>query len=56
MLFPSFFLLSFLLALLSFVNLLGVNHIFLGQAWAEGVGVLATSRHCAHSGQETDCT
>ena len=31
---------------------LGAPHIFLGQAWAEGKGVLATCRHCADSGQE----
>jgi len=24
--------------------------------WAEAKGVLATSRHCGDSGQETDCT
>jgi len=29
---------------------------FLGQAWAEGKGELATCRHRADSGQETDCT
>jgi len=27
-----------------------------GQAWAEGKGELAMSRHCADCGQETDCT
>ena len=47
-------LLSFTLALLSFVIPL-VLHIFLGQAWVEGEGALATSRHCADCGQETDC-
>jgi len=38
-----------------FCNSLGAHHIFVGQAWAEGKGVLATSRRCADSGQETDC-
>jgi len=28
-------------------------HIFLGLAWAEGKGELATCRHRAHSGWET---
>jgi len=32
-----------------FCNLLGANHIFRGQAWADGKGVLETSRHCADS-------
>jgi len=36
-------------------DLLGAHYIFLGQAWAEGKGALAMSRHCADSGQETDC-
>ena len=36
-------------------SFLGAHHIFLGQAWAEGGGELATSRYCADSGQETDC-
>jgi len=35
---------------------LGASTFFVGQAWAEGKGVLATSRHCADCGQETDCT
>jgi len=39
-----------------FCNFLGAHHIFLGQAWAEGKGELATCRHRADSGQETDCT
>ena len=34
----------------------GARHTFLGQAWAEGKGALATCRHCADSGQEMDCT
>ena len=41
---------------LFFCNLLGAHDSFLGQAWAEGKGVLATSRNCEDSGQETDCT
>ena len=32
---------------------LGAYHIFLGQAWAEGNGELATCRHRADSGWET---
>jgi len=46
-----FFVLSFVLHARSsfFCNLLGANHIFLGQAWAEGAGKLATCRHCADS-------
>jgi hypothetical protein len=32
----------------------GALSIFLGQAWAEGKGELATGRHRAESGQETD--
>jgi hypothetical protein len=31
----------------------GAHHIVLGQAWAEGKGELATSRHRADSGRET---
>ena len=31
---------------------LGMHHIFLGQAWAEGTRELATSRHCADCGRE----
>jgi len=42
--------LSFLV--LSFVNFLGRSYSFLGQAWAEGKGELATSRHRADCGQE----
>jgi len=53
----SSFPLSFTLALLSFViSLVRLTCIFLGQGWAEGKGELATCRHCADSGQETDCT
>ena len=37
-------------------NSLGAHHIFVGQAWAEGKGDLATSRQRADSEQETDCT
>jgi len=39
-----------------FCNSLGAHLIFWGQAWVEGKGELATCRHCADSGQETDCT
>jgi len=53
----SFFPLFITLARLLFLcNLLGAHHIFLGQAWAEGNRELATCRHRADSGQETDCT
>ena len=31
------------------------DHFFVGQAWVEGKGELATCRHRADSGQETDC-
>ena len=37
---------------LSFVNFLGHIYSFLGKAWAEGKGELATSRHCADCGPE----
>ena len=37
-------------------NFLSARHIFRGKAWAEGKGALATYRHCADSGQETDST
>jgi hypothetical protein len=47
----SRFLLFFLL-LLSFF-FFGALSIFLGQAWAEGKGKLAMSRHRADSGGET---
>ena len=43
---PFSFVLSFVISLVRFTS-------FLGQAWAEGKGELATCRHCA---QETDCT
>ena len=33
---------------------LGAVAIFMGQAWAEGKGKLATCRHRADSGGETD--
>jgi len=50
----SFFL-SFTPARLLFLcNSLGAHHIVLGKAWAEGSGELATCRHRADSGQETD--
>jgi len=53
---PMFFPWSVTLASFLFLcNSLGAHHIFVGQAWAEGKGVLATCRHCADSGQETDC-
>jgi len=43
-------------AALSFVHFLCssrvISHIFLGQAWAEGKGEIATCRHRADSGQE----
>jgi len=35
-----------------FCDLLGAHFIFLGQAWAEGRGELATCRHRADCGQE----
>jgi len=42
-----FFPWSVRLASLPFLcNSLGAHHIFVGQAWAEGKGALATSRHC----------
>jgi len=42
-----FFPWSVTLASLPFLcNSLGAHHIFVGQAWAEGKGALATSRHC----------
>jgi len=47
--------LSFVFRSSFFSNSLGALHIFWGQAWAEGKGVLTTSRQCADSGQETDC-
>ena len=51
------FLLSFaLLQTFLLCNFLGAHLAFLGEAWAEGNGELATCRHRADSGQETDCT
>ena len=41
---------------LPFVIFLGCGYSLSGQAWAEGKGMLATSRHCADCGEETDCT
>ena len=41
-----------LFGLFSFCDFFGAHHIFLGQAWAEGRGELATRRHLADSGRE----
>ena len=38
--------------MLPFVDFLGHSHSFLGQAWAEGKGEFATSRHRGDCGQE----
>ena len=39
---------------LSLFDFLGALLFFLGQAWAEGKGALASGRHCADSGHEKD--
>jgi len=36
-----------------FCHFFGASSIFLGQAWADGKGKLATCRHRANSGRET---
>ena len=51
---PSF-VFSFVFHARSPFNFLVAPHIFLGQAWTEGKGELATCRHCADSGLDTDC-
>ena len=51
---PSF-VFSFVFHARSPFNFLVAPHIVLGQAWAEGKGELATCRHCADSGLDTDC-
>ena len=43
---------SFPFGHLSLCHFLNAHHIFLGQAWAEGKGELATCRHCVDSGRE----
>jgi len=54
--------LSFLFSLVGHVpfsflcNSFGAHHYFLGQAWSEGKGVLATGPYCADSGEEPDRT
>jgi hypothetical protein len=45
--------LCFLLCSFFLCHFLGALSIFLGQAWAEGKGKLATSRRRADSGGET---